>query len=62
MEIAALCALCLALGMVCGYAIAERYERRKDVSPLPDFDPDNPINAQAREEIDVEGVKLWRIQ
>lgn len=61
MEIMALCALCLAIGTVCGYFIAMRYERRKDVAPLPDFDPKNPVNAKAWEPVEMGGATWYRV-
>ena len=62
LEIGALCAICLALGAVSGYSFAETRERRRDVAPLPEYDRENPINAQARETIQIDGITLYRVQ
>ena len=59
LEIFALSAACLLIGVILGFMIAERHEARKDVAPLPDFDRNNPINAQARKEI-YQGVE-WTV-
>ncbi len=60
--IAAICAVCLSLGAVIGYAFAETRERR-DVAPLPEYDPENPINGNApRETIQIDDVTLYRVQ
>lgn len=62
LEIGALCAVCLALGAVSGYAFAETRERRRDAAPLPEYDRENPINERARETIQIDGITLYRVQ
>lgn len=62
LEIGALCAICLALGAVSGYAFAETRERRRDVAPLPEYDTENTIKARARETIQIDGITLYRVQ
>ena len=60
--IAALCAVCLALGAVSGYAFAVTREQRDD-APLPEYDTMNPINGNApRETIQIDGITLYRVQ
>lgn len=62
MEIVALCALCLAAGLVVGYEWAEWRGRRAD-APAPvqmDFDRANPINAKYRETVEECGVE-WTV-
>lgn len=63
LEIGALCAVCLALGAVSGYAFAETRERRRDIAPLPEYDTENPINGNApRETIQIGEITLYRVQ
>lgn len=60
--IAALCAVCLALGAVSGYSFAVTREQ-KDVAPLPEYDPENSINGNVpRETIQIDGITLYRVQ
>ena len=42
-----ICLVCLALGMVFGYEWASKTPK-KDESPVPDYDVNNPINANGR--------------
>ena len=62
LEIGALCAICLALGAVSGWCAAGYRERRRDVTPLPEYDRENPINARAQETIQIDGITLYRVQ
>lgn len=45
MELAALLAVAFALGLVFGYEWGNR-RPVKDTSPVPDYDPENPINGK----------------
>lgn len=66
MAIAALCILCLVLGMVSGYEIHVWRVARKDAPAPADplgYDPQNPMNA-GREwvPVEVEGHTFYRVQ
>ncbi len=49
LELIALSACCLLVGLLLGIVLANHRGRRYE-APLPDFDPMNPINGQARTE------------
>jgi hypothetical protein len=51
-----------AAGAVIGLGAGRRIEHRRDVAPLPEYDRENPINAQARETIQIDGITLYRVQ
>lgn len=66
MAIAALCILCLVLGMITGYEIHAWRAGRRDapapVDPLG-YDPQNPMNAgRAWTPVEVEGHTFYRVQ
>lgn len=58
-EIIALAAACLLLGLASGWVLARRHDYRADVAPVPEFDRNNPINARARKEV-INGVE-WTV-
>jgi hypothetical protein len=60
MEIAALCFVSLAAGLVIGYEWADHRRRKADMAPLPDFDPQNPIN-QRFEPVEICGRTMYRM-
>lgn len=51
-----------AAGAVIGLGAGRRIEHRRDAAPLPEYDRENPINAQARETIQIDGITLYRVQ
>lgn len=63
MEIAALCMVCLAIGLVIGYEWGER-KGRKRAAPapaLPDYDVDNPINQGVNARKVIECGREWTV-
>ena len=51
-----------AAGAVIGLGAGRRIEHRRDAAPLPEYDRENPINALARETIQIDGITLYRVQ
>jgi len=51
-----------AAGAVIGLGAGRRIEHRRDAAPLPEYDRENPINARARETIQIDGITLYRVQ
>ncbi len=51
-----------AAGAVIGLGAGRRIEHRRDAAPLPEYDRENPINARARETIQIDGITLYRMQ
>lgn len=64
MEVAALSAVCLALGLVIGYEWGKHGTKNHDapVPVMPDYDVNNPINANGRrgEVVEMCGAK-WTV-
>lgn len=58
LELIALSAACLLVGLILGMVIAQRRER-PPAAPVPDFDATNPINGRAR--IESHGGAIWTV-
>lgn len=66
MEMAALSLVCLAIGLVIGYAWGERHmERKKHDAPIPvmpDYDPENPMNGKTRRQTVIMCGREWELR